>query len=516
MRRHILRFSGVYIVVAVAVGVVVLALLLGLPTQPDQVPGVPAGAVQLTLGETPVSPPVRPGFLGLSLEYTTVAAFAGPDPAHVNPVFVRLLRDLTPAQQMLLRIGGDSTDWAWWPAPGVRKSPGIRFALTPNMLQVIKAVKTDAHARLILGLNLAAGDPRLTEAEARALIANIGPRSIAALEIGNEPEVYGALAYYQTRRGVNVRARPRSYGYEDYAREFTRFSRAVPSAIALAGPASGGLRWWAQSANFVRRERRARVITFHLYPLHRCYVRPTSPLYPTLDHLLSAQASSGLAASVARYLPIIHAAGAQLRIDELNSVSCGGKRGVSDRFASALWALSALLDLAQAGVDGVNVHTSTRTIYRPFSFTRVNRLWSANVAPEYYGLLAFARSVPPGSRLLSVAHRSAEGMSAWGVRTPRGRMRAVLVNPSQTATRLVALRAEDQTFPSATVERLTAPSAGASTGIAFAGQYFPAETRTGLLVGPRRTTRLTANRSGFFLLRVPPASAAIVEFSGSV
>ena len=93
-------------------------------------------------------------------------------------------------------------------------------------------------------------------------------------------------------------------------------------------------------------------------------------------------------------------------------------------------------------------------------------------------------------------------------------MRAVLVNPSLNVTRLVALRAQDETFPTATVARLTAPSAGSSTGMAFGGQYFPAATTTGLLAGRRRTIRLTANRSGIDLGTLTREIAAAVKRSG--
>ena len=91
-----------------------------------------------------------------------------------------------------------------------------------------------------------------------------------------------------------------------------------------------------------------------------------------------------------------HALGAKLRVGEMNSVSCSGAPGVSDTFASALWALDILFHLAQEGVDGVNFHTFVKAYYRPFYFSQVNGRWSANVAPMYYGMLAFARAARPG------------------------------------------------------------------------------------------------------------------------
>ena len=42
---------------------------------------------------------------------------------------------------------------------------------------------------------------------------------------------------------------------------------------------------------------------------------------------------------------LAHGAGLRFRLDEVNSVTCGGTRGVSDTFATALWAPDALLSL---------------------------------------------------------------------------------------------------------------------------------------------------------------------------
>ena len=64
------------------------------------------------------------GFLGLSLEFRSVEAYAGDDPTALDPVFVQLVRNLAPGQAPVLRIGGDSTDWTWWPTPGIARPPG--------------------------------------------------------------------------------------------------------------------------------------------------------------------------------------------------------------------------------------------------------------------------------------------------------------------------------------------------------------------------------------------------------
>ena len=57
----------------------------------------------------------------------------------------------------------------------------------------------------------------------------------------------------------------------------------------------------------------------------------------------------------------------------MNSVACGGKAGVSDTFASALWALDALFAVARSGADGVNLHMFPRARYGPAVTTVVKQ-----------------------------------------------------------------------------------------------------------------------------------------------
>ena len=126
-------------------------------------------------------------------------------------------------------------------------------------------------------------------------------------------------------------------------------------------------------------------------------------------------------------MAIAHAQHRQLRVDELNSVACRGRSGVSDTFASALWATDALFSLARAGVDGVNVHTLPDAAYELFAFSRHDGRWQAQVRPIYYGLQLFAQAAPPGARLLArVAARSRHGperVGHPGARTARARRR---------------------------------------------------------------------------------------------
>ena len=71
--------------------------------------------------------PIKPGFLGFSFEFQAVRTYTGSDPRRINPVLVQLIRNLTPGQAPVLRIGGDSTDLSYAPAPGLRPpAAGLR------------------------------------------------------------------------------------------------------------------------------------------------------------------------------------------------------------------------------------------------------------------------------------------------------------------------------------------------------------------------------------------------------
>jgi hypothetical protein len=444
--------------------------------------------------------------LGLSLEYSAVAAYAGADPAAVNPVFEQLIRNLTPGQSPVLRIGGDSADRTWWPVPGIIRPPGVTYSLNPGWLQVTRALTRSLGAHLILGLNLEAGSPYLAAAEARALIDGSEPGSVVAFELGNEPELYGSFAWYHRPDGRGVPGRPRTYGLSAFMSDFAQFPAALPP-VALAGPTTGGAGWLPSLDRFLAAEPRVRLATVHRYPLQLCFVPRASPRYPTIAHLLSPAATTGLADSFARAVATARARGVGLRIDELNTVSCGADRPVSQTFASALWALDTLFEMARVGVAGVNIHTFPGAGYELFKFIRATGRWRAVVSPEYYGLLAFAQAAPPGSRLLSAL--GATGfLKLWATRAPDGRVRVVLINESTTRSRVLTVRVPGISGTAA-LERLRAPDAAASTGVSLGGQSFGAETETGRLAGPSHAISEAPIR-GRYVVELPSASAALL------
>ena len=459
-------------------------------------------ATMLTVGPANVGRVIPSGFLGLATVYQGVVAYAGQNPNAIDPVFEQLIHNLSPGQQPLLRVGGDSTDWTWWPVRGMAAPLGIRFTLTENWLQVARALAQALDARLLLGINLEANSGTLAATEEQQLVQGVGTKSIAAFELGNEPEFYNSFPWYTTAAGVHVPGRRSGWDPVDYLHDYSRIARSIPKGVPLAGPSVGSARWSRVLGRFLTIEPRVGLVTLHRYGLKHCSVGHNV----SIADLLSEPPQRGLARMIAPYARLAHARHVQLRIEEMNAISCGGERGVSDTFASALWALDTLFEFARVGIDGVNINTKPGSLNELFILNDVDGAWQASVRPEYYGLMMFAQAAPRGSRLLHLAGSIPSGLHAWATRAPDGQLHVVLINDSLHQTRLVRLR-PGGAYGSGTLERLTAPRAGSKSGIKLGGQEFAAST--GLLAGRSHAARI-GPVGGDYVIRVPTASAVLL------
>jgi hypothetical protein len=471
-------------------------------------PASGAGATVLSVGRGVVGRAIPSGFVGLSTEFRSLEAYAGQDPQAVNPVFLQLIRNLAPGQRPVLRIGGDSTDWTWFPVAHINRPPGVKYSLDWRWLQVGHAVAQALNARLVLGINLEADSLKVAAGEASAMVGGIGRQWIEALEIGNEPELYGSFSWYRTASGQHVTGRPPGYDFSNFTSDFSSIARVLPPHVAAAGPSTGSPTWEQQLGHFISVEPRLGLVTLHAYPLKHC----TPSDVVTDAELLSQASSQGLADGIARYAAISHAHHLPLRIDELNAISCGGERGVSDTFAAALWSLDALFDMARVGVDGVNIHTPTASINQLFSFSLVNGHWQAYVHPEYYGMMMFAQAAPAGSQLLNISGATSGPLRAWATRAPGGQVHVVLINTDTIGSHTVEVRGPASAGP-AVLARLSAASAHSLNGVTIGGEGFGTETSTGVLPQPLNPP-LVKPGSGGYVVQLPAASAAMLTFSG--
>jgi hypothetical protein len=182
---------------------------------------------------------------------------------------------------------------------------------------------------------------------------------------------------------------------------------------------------------------------------------------------------------------------------------------VSQTFASALWALDTLFELARAGVRGVNVHTFPGAGYELFRVRRDGGRWSATVSPEYYGLLMFALAAPAGSRLLADPGEQPGPLKVWATLAPDRRIRVAIINKSPDQDGSVLVRTSGSAAGSATLARLEAPNLTATGAVTLAGRSFGATTSTGRLAGTPQADELRPSGGGYNV-DVPAGSAALL------
>ena len=259
------------------------------------------------------------------------------------------------------------------------------------------------------------------------------------------------------RAGTRSRRGRGGYSPAAFGRDYARMANALPR-LPLAGPASGQPVWSAYAPNLISAEPRLGLVTLHRYATRGCFTAPTSPQYHTIQNLLTPFATQGLAATVSPYahLPV------PLRVDELGSVNCGGTRGVSDTFASSLWALDTLFQLARDRRQRRQLphlrRRSLRAVHVPARRRRLARvsqarlLRDADVRPGRSSGVAAARGLGPRRPGARCVRRPAgpTGSSArcWSTTDPSsGRSRSAC--PRQGT---------------ATVQRLEAPTLQATTG----------------------------------------------------
>ncbi len=456
----------------------------------------------VTVGAHAGASRIPPSFLGLSFESWGLQEFE-----RHSSLLARTLSLLRAPGDgpLLVRIGGNSSDRSFWDPSG-HGLPPWAFAFTPAYLQHTAALVRAADARLLIDLNLATARPqvsaRLAAASARLLPAG----SIAGFEVGNEPDLYAHTAWVaafsrQTHDPAAATMSARTYAlqFATYAALLAHIAPEVP----LVGPALGypdrDLSWLATLLSDAAP--RLGFVSAHLYPYTAC-AKPSSRLYPTIARLLSEAASAGLARSIAPAVRLASRAQLGLRVTELNSVSCGGRSGVSDAVASALWAPDAMFELLRAGVAGVNIHIRAEAVNGAFALSSRGLV----ARPLLYGMILFTRTVAAGSQLLQSRELAPASLhlKAWVVALSDGDLHVLLIDkgsrPAHVHLRLPAVGV-------ATVQRLSAPGVAARSGVTLDGQRLDA---SGRWRGRAASETVPAGPEGYNLM-VPAGSAALLS-----
>ncbi|MCC8170307.1 MAG: hypothetical protein LIP00_00690 [Parabacteroides sp.] len=193
--------------------------------------------------------------------------------------------------------------------------------------------------------------------------------------------------------------------------------------------------------------------------------------------------------------------GLPYRMAECNSVSRGGKTGVSNVFASALWGLDYMWMVAQYHGQGVNFHGGSVSKYAPIATDE-------NGAPEgrplYYAMLAFRYASEGGTMVPAVISPSVPNSSAYACVKDKT-LKVTLLNKSEED---IAFTVRLNSAPaSVQVVRLTAPSPEAlAPEVCFGGSRVKPDGS--FQVETKEKLRPAGNQ---FNVTVPTMSAAVVE-----
>jgi hypothetical protein len=365
-------------------------------------------------------------FLGLSIEWDSVEAYAGPRGRRRTGLRALLAPLVRETGGLALRIGGDTADQAWWNPGASRRPATVLQDVTPATLAAVAWLAGSVRGPVTLDVNLALGDPHNALALARAARRRLPPGSLETLEIGNEPDLYTRARVFHVPGHVHRRVRKRArYDAGAYRRDVGPYldvlsKRPRPAArlevAGFAGPA-----WWSSLPGLLDSARgRVGALSGHLYALPRCGGRAPPPSW-----LLTAAASRGRAASLARLVALGRRRGLPVRVTELNSAACGGRPGLSDSFVAALWLTDTLFALLRDGVDQADVHTWAHARYALFDVAGTR----ARARPPLTAMLAFARAAPPASRLVATSGKLGS-LRVWATIDARRTIRLALVAPS--------------------------------------------------------------------------------------
>lgn len=459
-------------------------------------------SARITLTRNEVTVPGS--FLGLSIEYNELSSYEAQ-----GPLFDRAMSVIRPQndQPLLLRLGGRSADDAYWNV-ATTNAPRWVFELDNAWLARLSRLVRRDDLRVMLDLNLAVHSPEMAAAFASAAVQSFPPRRLAALSIGNEPDLYQNEPGLRRERIASTAPStpadwPDGYSPADYRRDYRAYAQALSRAapgVPIGAPevANSRLKWVRGLTTLGGLS--PRFITVHRYGGSTCFPA-TSPFYPTIQSLLRDHDGVGLASGFHGVLDFAQARDLRVRVTEFNSVSCGGKQGVSNSFASALFVLDAMFEMIHAGVDSVTLHIRPHLLDSPFEFSA----GGMEALPELYGLATFAQMIRSGARLVGTRLKASRALNlkVWAVKSRAG-LTVLLINkgPLAASSRVATGPA---TGP-AQLGRLWAPSVTSTAGITLAGRSIGPDARWHGL----SNTRTVDKRAGAYRVLVPGYSAALL------
>jgi hypothetical protein len=455
----------------------------------------PAEPVSITINPFDPGRPVPQRFLGLSFE---AAALHQLSQYSDRGDLVRLLRSLGPG---VLRFGGITADEnvAWTDAETPRPA-WASSVIDEADLRAIGVLARRSGWHVLLTVGLAHYEPLAAAREVAAAHRALGPY-LEAVEVGNEPDSYGSHGF---------RALPWiAEGYEEEVSSYREAIAALTPDVPIAGPdvsGSGIFTEWGEAEALAQKPA---LLTGHHYPLG-CAQTPQ----PSIEALLSPTIRAAEARSLATYMAVSSKRGIPLRIDETNTVSCGGVAGISDTFASALWASAYITQAMAAGVDGVNLEGNPTNCagYTPLCAPDASAIADGQLLaePEWYALLLTRSLVGERPLPTTISAEGTPNLVAAAFSAPDHSLRIVLVDDEPQGASPLSLRlGVGSGLGTAHILRLSASAPSATSGVLLADT---AVAPNGAWNAPAQTEGAQPSE-GVLALQLQPSSAALITLA---
>jgi hypothetical protein len=314
--------------------------------------------VTLAIPNKATGPHMPVDFVGLSYEVQQLS-----DPTFFsarNGGLIREFRSLSSTG--VLRLGGNTSEFAYWkprPDSPEPEHPQVREVTGEPKAQyygvTIEAVKNLAEFlqaagwNCIYGIGMGTNTPARAAEEALFVAETLGDR-LQYFQIGNEADLFDR----------HLRD-PKTWSAKTYLEEWLTLARAIAARVPAAKfgmpDVASDVSWLTEIADqwpSMQAPPRVTTLTHHYYfggPATNPEVNIPNLLKPAT--MQKVQNTANIASAAALKM------GARVRMTEGNTCYRGGKPGVSDVFAAALWSADYSLLLASHDYSGINLHGGT-------------------------------------------------------------------------------------------------------------------------------------------------------------
>jgi hypothetical protein len=297
-------------------------------------------------------------FVGLSYEVQQLT-----DPSFFSKENTGLIREFKAlSSRGVLRLGGNTSEFAYWkptPSSAEPEHPIVRevvgwpkeqyYPVTSEAVRNLAGFLKATGWSCLYGIGMGANTPARAAEEAEFVARTLGA-SLQYFQIGNEADLFS----HHLRD-------PKTWGVKTYLDEWLAIARAITSRVPGAKfgipDVASNVSWLteiADSWHSIANPPHVTTLTHHYYfggPATNPEVNIPNLLKP--ETMAKVQKTADTAAAAADKMS------ARVRMTEGNTCYRGGKPGVSDVFAAALWSADYSLLLASNNYSGINLHGGT-------------------------------------------------------------------------------------------------------------------------------------------------------------